>query len=116
MNAIIELIFEFTTFLQVFALIVYIIGVFIECNTCTIKDVEVHDGGFLNMGYSTNSNRELTTKDIRKATLWPIFVIHFFARTTLGIIHTIFANILLFFGCQYKQSNRYKQLDEFLWY
>ncbi len=97
------------TFWFCLVIFIYLIGFITEISVCTIKDVKHHDGGFLNMGYSTYNNKELTSKDTWLSLVWPIRFIFYFFKTTIWLINEDIINIaLLIFGCKYKNTKIYK--------
>ena len=101
--------------LIIFGIIVYIIMIFVTVNNDTVTDVEYHIGGFLNMGYFSNSNREPTTKDVWLAIIWPIRAILFFIKGILWIINDdIIPVVLLLVGYRYKNTSLYSYLEKHL--
>ena len=101
--------------LTIFGIIVYIVFIFISINVDRVTDVEFHEGGFLNMGYTTNSTREPTTKDVWLAIIWPLRFIIFLTKGILWIINDdVISIICLLVGYKYKNTSLYSYLERHL--
>lgn len=101
-------------FFWVIFIIFYISIVIVYTSSKTIKNVEFHDGGFLNMGYTTHENRETTPKDMRLGLIWPIIFIWWFFKSIIWILHDYFLNgILLIFGFKYNITKMYKKISNY---
>jgi hypothetical protein len=95
--------------------IVYLIGIYASVDCDTMENVEHHDGGFLNMGYTTSSNRDATPKDIRLALIWPLRGLWWFIRTTLWLVNEdVIHYIGLIFGFNYRDTNICRKISRFL--
>jgi hypothetical protein len=94
--------------------LVYIIFVIVNAYNETIENVTIHEGGFLGMGYTTHTSRELTPKDIRKGSLWPFFLLVFFAKGLVFLVNEPLKLFLLFFGFSYYKTELYKKIDSWV--
>jgi hypothetical protein len=91
---------------------VYIAGICAYVSAETIEKIEFHEGGFLGMGYTTNSNRDVTPKDMRMALLWPILLTFWFIKTTIWILNDLLSFVLLIFGYKYRESKIFKFINK----
>lgn len=92
---------------------IYLIFVFVEISCRTIDNVKFHDGGFLNMGYTTHSNRNPDRKDVLIAMIWPIILIIWFIKTTIWLINIDILPIpLLLFNIKYKKTKMFKLINK----
>jgi len=87
---------------------IYIIFVFVYVYNETMCDVEVHEGGFLNMGYTTHSNRETTPRDVWKGVIWPLILVVCFVKTVIWLLNDLACTFLLLFGFYYKRTALYE--------
>jgi hypothetical protein len=97
--------------MKIFFIISYIIGVLTYVYTATMVDFKSHEGGFLNMGYTTHDNRSATSKDMWKALIWPMLSLWWFVKVIAEILHLLLGLFLLIFGIKYKNSQLYKKIE-----
>lgn len=97
-----------STFFIIFAVVIYIVFVFVEVNCSTTINTKYHDGGFLGLGYITSGNREAEPRDVRRALIWPIIGVIFFVKSIVWILNDIVAGFLLIFNFNYKQTKLYQ--------
>lgn len=102
-----DLLFVIKTFFS----ISYIIGILTYVFTETTTNVEFHEGGFLNMGYTSHDNRSATSKDMWKGLIWPILFLWWFIKAVTMILHFLLGLFLLIFGIKYKNSQLYKKIE-----
>lgn len=113
-NFLINEIIEHKMFFSIIGIIIYFIGILIEVSISTITNVKFHEGGFLNMGYTTHDNKETTPKDVRSALLWPIKFILFIIKTPIFFLNEdIIPILLLIFGFKYKNTKIYKFIEKY---
>ena len=93
-------------------IIIYIIGIILVASSETIENVKFHDGGFLNLGFTTNDNREMTAHDVRKGLIWPITLIVFFITGCFYFLNEILRGFLLIFNLEYKNTKMYKTINK----
>lgn len=104
------------TLLWVVLGIFYIVVIFIDLDTETTTNTKYHDGGFLNMGYTTSSNRDANTKDVWWAIIWLPRLVLFFIAILLGTINDVLVVVLLLVGFKYKETEMYYKLNKLFWY
>lgn len=92
--------------------ITYLIGIGVYVSTETAEDFKYYDGGFLGLGYTTNSNRETTPKDVRLGLIWPILFIISVIKMTIWLINDILYFILLIIGYDYRKTKIYNFIDK----
>lgn len=92
---------------------IYLIGVVLDVSTRTCENFKFHEGGFLNMGYDTHDNRDVTPHDIRIGLLWPIHLLIYMISGILWIINDFIKMILLTFNIRYSNTKLYKMIDKF---
>ena len=85
-------------FIIIAVVVFYVAVVFVDVHTETMYDIKFHDGGFLNMGYTTHSNRDATPRDVRRALIWPIRGIWWFTKATIWIMADVTHGFLLIFN------------------
>ncbi len=99
-----------------FVLGIYVIGIMIDYNTSRYHNYEYHEGGFLNMGYSTHDIRDGTPKDVWWALIWPIKVVWYVVLSLLSISHDIITFLFLMFGFKYKETKLHKKIEDLLYW
>ena len=102
------------TFLTILGIVFYIIMIFIDINSSTSSNYEYHDGGFMNMGYTTCKYRDPTPHDVRMAIIWPIRFLVSFIKMILSLIHDMLAYIMLLFGYDYFKTSIYEKINNLL--
>ena len=100
-----------TTFFIIAGIVFYAIMIFVEIDTLTSYDFRYHDGGFMNIGYSTCKHKDPTPYDVRMAVIWPIRFIVYITKMILSLIHDVLAYVMLFFGYEYFKTSIYKKID-----
>lgn len=100
-----------TIFLIVFGTIIYIGGILAYLDAETIGEVEFHEGGFLNFGYTTCSNREVTVKDVRLSLIWPFVLMMYVVKSSISIFNDCLGFIFLIVGFKYKNTRLHKYID-----
>ncbi|MFW6046954.1 MAG: hypothetical protein ACOCP4_04120 [Candidatus Woesearchaeota archaeon] len=98
--------------LYILGIIFYIYGIYIFINEKTVEDVEFHDGGFLGMGFTTCTHRNVTPKDVRESIFWPIILLYYILKWMIWFINDIIHFIGLIFGFYYNKTRLYKFIDE----
>lgn len=101
----------FAIIITIVALVIYIIGVVGYVCGETVTNVEYHEGGFLGMGYTTNSNRETTGRDVRMGLIWPILLIIFFVKACIWLLNDLLGTLLLAIKIDYKNTRMYYWID-----
>lgn len=99
-------------YIYIVGVVIYFIGICVYVSGEVIKDVKFHEGGFLNMGYTTCSHRNTTPKDVRMGLLWPILLTFWFIKTFIWILNDLLAPALLIFNYNYKKSKIYKFINK----
>lgn len=102
---------KFILVMKIFLIISYVVGVLTYVYTETITNIKSHEGGFLNMGYTTHDNKNATTKIMWKALLWPILFLWWFVKAITMILNLLVGLFLLIFGIKYHKSNLYKKIE-----
>lgn len=92
--------------------VAYLVITSLFLSTNTITNTEYHEGGFLNMGYTSNSHREATPKDVWVALAWPLFFGLEFIRCLMQLLNDLLCYLLLMFGIKYKKTRMYKLIDD----
>jgi len=100
-----------TTFFIIAGIVFYVIMIFVDIESTTSYDFKYHEGGFMNMGYSTCKHRDPTPHDVRMALIWPIRFIICVVKMILSLIHDILAYVILLFGYDYFKTVTYKKID-----
>lgn len=93
--------------------LIYLIGVGLDVSTQACENFKFHEGGFLNMGYTTHDDRDITPHDIRFGLLWPIRLFIYFVGGVLWIMHDFIRIALLTFNIRYGNTKLYKKIDKF---
>lgn len=101
--------FMFT--MKIFLIIGYVVGILTYVFSETMTNVKSHEGGFLNIGYTTHDNRNATTKDMWKGLIWPILFLWWFVKAIILILNTLMGLFLLIIGIKYNNSNLYKIIE-----
>jgi len=99
------------TIISITAIFIYVIIMFFYVCSETAENFEFHEGGFLGMGYTTNTNREPTTKDVRRALIWPILFIIYIVKTIIWFINDCLSFLLLIVGFHYGETRLYYYID-----
>lgn len=94
--------------------VIYIIGIVVCCRHDTIKNVEFHRNAFLGMGYTTDSHRELTIKDVRRGLIWPLHALVFMACVFVYLINDTIKIVLLIFNFRYAETRMYEAINGWL--
>ena len=94
------------------ALVVYLLGIAVDIHCETMQNVKFHDGGFLNMGYTTCNHRDASPKDVRRALIWPLRLVFWFSIATFWLVHDLLKGILLIFNFRYGETKLYKKIDK----
>ena len=102
------------TILSITAGIIYIIGIFVSCHSDTIENAKFHDGGFLNMGYTTCDHRNLTTRDVRLSLIWPLRVLICLVCVIALMAHGVLKWFFLIFNFRYGETKIYEAIDRWL--
>ena len=102
-------------FLIIIISFIYIMGILAYIDIETMENAKFHKGGFLGLGYITNSNRKINVKDSRMSLLWPALSVFWFVKTSLWIFHDCFSFIILLSGFDYKNTKMYKYIDKKLY-
>lgn len=99
-------------YIYIAGIVIYFVGICAYVSGETIKDTKFHEGGFLNMGYTTCSHRDATPKDIRMSLLWPILLTFWLVKASIWILNDLLAFVLLIFNYNYKESKIHKFIDK----
>jgi hypothetical protein len=97
--------------MKMFLIISYVVGVLTYVFAETMSNVEFHEGGFLNMGYTSHDNRSATPKDMWKGLIWPILLLWWFIKAVILILNLLLGLFLLVFGIKYYKSKSYKIIE-----
>ena|SRR3989304_7116042 len=95
----------------IFCIIIYLVGIVGYISTKTLDRVEFHEGGFLNMGYTISSNRDMTTKDAWLSLIWPVLFIFFIIKLSIWAGNELFIFPCILVGLKYKDTELYKKID-----
>lgn len=93
------------------------IAVYFSClDIDTSENYKHHEGGFLGMGYTTNSNRKGTVADKRKALFWPVLLVWWFLKVTIASLPLYLLSFLIgvcytIVGVDYEESTTYKLFE-----
>ena len=90
----------------------YAVGIFVYLDAETMENVEVHEGGFLGLGYTTCDHRKTTTKDSWLSLLWPILITLWFCKATIWLLHDCLGFVFLLFGFDYRNTKAYKYINK----
>lgn len=99
-------------YIYIVGIFIYFVGICAYVSGEIIKDRKFHEGGFLNMGYTTYSHRDTTPKDVRMGLLWPILLAFWFVKASIWILNDLLAFVLLIFSYNYKESKIYKFVNK----
>lgn len=99
------------TVIVIAVIVFYLIGILADIYCETMENVKLHDGGFLNMGYSTCDHRDATTRDVRMSLIWPLRLVWFFVKGFIMIGNDIFAGFLLVFNYRFKETKTFKKIE-----
>lgn len=94
-----------------FIIVVYITGICCYVSCKTVERTKLHDNGFLGLGYTTCSHKEVTPKIMRMSLLWPILSMFWFTKAIIWILNDLLSFVLLIFGYRYRESRLFKFID-----
>lgn len=97
--------------MKIFFTISYIVGILTYVYTETVTNVKFHEGGFLNIGYTTCDNKDVTSKNMWKGLIWPILALWWLVKAITMILNLLLGLFLLIFGIKYYNSQLYKKIE-----
>lgn len=103
---------EFTTIFTYIGIAVYLLVFFVSIACDTTENVEYHDGGFLNLGFTTCDYRRATTKDVWKAIFWPIRAVWFTLKGIILLTNLVLGLVLLIVGIKYNRSEIHDKIED----
>jgi hypothetical protein len=89
----------------------WVIGVFIDCTITTAENYHFHEDSSIFGGYTSHDNRELNTRDVRLALLWPLRLLFYMVITGIWILNDLAAGLFLVFAFKYKNTFLYNWID-----
>ena len=90
---------------------VYLVGIGGYISIKTVDSIEFHEGGFLNMGYTTSSNRDMTTSDAWLSLLWPGILILNIVKLSVWVGNELLIFPCILVGLNYKDTALYKKIS-----
>jgi len=85
----------------------------LSCPQITIIGIIVYTVGVIITAITgSDSYEEMTSKDVRKALLWPLLLLMAIIKGVVFIINELIVMFLLILGIQYKKYWLYKYIDE----
>jgi hypothetical protein len=87
------------------------IGVFVDCMTTTADNFRYHEDNSIFGGFTTHDNRDLVTRDVRLALIWPLRLLFYVVVTGIWIFNDILAGCFLVFAFKYKRTRLYNWID-----
>jgi hypothetical protein len=95
-----------------FFIFVYIVGMYAYIDIKTIKNIKFHKNGFINIGYSTSTHRNITPRNVKMSLLWPFLCIFWIIKGYIWILNNLFNIVLIGLGyCNYKKSKVYNFIN-----